>query len=108
MRIPIIEDETKTAAFLLKGLREAGFVADVAEEREEGLFKALTLDNVLLILDAMLPRREGWSVLRELRTQGHTTAQGTSALMALRPAGSCGARALGHEHPPCSLIYCPC
>jgi len=72
MRILIIEDEKKTAAFLHKGLREAGFVADVVEDGEEGLFKALSLDYELVILDAMLPRRDGWSVLRELRKHGRS------------------------------------
>jgi two-component system, OmpR family, copper resistance phosphate regulon response regulator CusR len=70
MRILIVEDEKKAAAFLSKGLREAGFVADVAENGEEGLFKALSVDYELVILDAMLPRKDGWSVLRELRDQG--------------------------------------
>lgn len=72
MRILIVEDESKTAAFLRKGLREAGFVADVAGDGEEGLFKALSLTYDLVILDAMLPRKDGWSVLRELRDQGRT------------------------------------
>ena len=72
MRILIVEDESKTAAFLQKGLRESGFVADMAQNGEEGLFKALSQDYDLLILDAMLPQRDGWSVLRELRNQGRS------------------------------------
>ncbi len=72
MRILIVEDETKTAAFLAKGLRESGFVAEVAQDGEEGLFRALSQDHDLLILDAMLPRRDGWSVLRELRNSGRS------------------------------------
>jgi two-component system copper resistance phosphate regulon response regulator CusR len=70
MRILIIEDEKKAAAFLRKGLTESGFVADVAATGEEGLFRALTLDYDLVILDAMLPQRDGWSVLAELRGRG--------------------------------------
>jgi two-component system copper resistance phosphate regulon response regulator CusR len=70
MRILIIEDEKKAAAFLRKGLTESGFVADVAETGEEGLFRALTLEYDLVILDAMLPQRDGWSVLAELRGRG--------------------------------------
>jgi two-component system, OmpR family, copper resistance phosphate regulon response regulator CusR len=73
MRILIIEDEKKTAAFLRKGLNESGFVADVAENGEEGLFKALSLDYDLLILDVMLPRKDGWSVLSEVRGKGKST-----------------------------------
>lgn len=72
MRILIVEDESKTAAFLQKGLRESGFVADIAQDGEEGLFKALSQQYDLLILDAMLPRRDGWSVLREVRSQGRS------------------------------------
>jgi two-component system copper resistance phosphate regulon response regulator CusR len=72
MRILIIEDEEKTAAFLRKGLSESGFVPDVAENGEEGLFKALSLDYDLVILDAMLPRKDGWAVLHELREKGRS------------------------------------
>jgi two-component system copper resistance phosphate regulon response regulator CusR len=70
MRILIVEDEPKTAAFLHKGLTEAGFVADVADTGEDALFKALCLEYDLMILDAMLPLRDGWSVLTELRRTG--------------------------------------
>src|ERR1700727_708093 len=69
MRILIIEDEKKTAEFLRKGLTESGFIADVAENGEDGLFKALSLNYDLVVLDAMLPRRDGWSVLTEMRQQ---------------------------------------
>lgn len=70
MRILIIEDEEKAAEFLRKGLTESGFVADVAGTGEEGLFRALNASCDLLILDAMLPRKDGWSVLKELRASG--------------------------------------
>lgn len=70
MRILIIEDEKKAAAFLRKGLTESGFVVDVADNGEDGLFKALSADHDLLILDAMLPRKDGWSVLSEVRRKG--------------------------------------
>jgi two-component system, OmpR family, copper resistance phosphate regulon response regulator CusR len=69
MRILIIEDEKKAAAFLRKGLTESGFVADVAENGEDGLFKALSQDYDLVVLDAMLPHRDGWAVLAEMRRQ---------------------------------------
>jgi two-component system copper resistance phosphate regulon response regulator CusR len=67
MRILIVEDEPKTAAFLHKGLTESGFIADVADNGEDALSMAFSLDYDLVILDAMLPRRDGWSVLTELR-----------------------------------------
>jgi two-component system, OmpR family, copper resistance phosphate regulon response regulator CusR len=69
MRILIIEDEKKSAAFLRKGMTESGFITDVAEDGEDGLFKALNLDYDLVVLDAMLPLRDGWSVLTEMRQQ---------------------------------------
>src|SRR5215813_1859677 len=70
MKILIIEDENKTAAYLRKGLGENGFVADIANQGEEGLFLARTGDYDLLILDVMLPERDGWSVITELRRAG--------------------------------------
>jgi two-component system, OmpR family, copper resistance phosphate regulon response regulator CusR len=70
MHILIIEDEEKAGAFLRKGLTESGFVVDVVTTGEEGVSQALTEDYDLLILDAMLPGRDGWSVLRELRECG--------------------------------------
>lgn len=70
MKILIIEDEKKTAAYLRKGLGENGFVADIASQGEEGLFLARTGDYDLLILDVMLPERDGWSVIVELRRAG--------------------------------------
>jgi two-component system copper resistance phosphate regulon response regulator CusR len=73
MRILIVEDETKAGAFLRKGLTESGFVADVAENGEDGLLNALSLEYDLVILDAMLPGRDGWSVLAEIRRQGKST-----------------------------------
>ena len=69
MRILIIEDEGKAAAFMNKGLTESGFIADVAENGEDGLFKVLSLDYDLVILDAMLPRKDGWTVLAQMRQQ---------------------------------------
>ena len=70
MRILIVEDEPKSAAFLREGLSEAGFNVDVAEDGVDGRFKALQMDYDLIILDAMLPGLDGWSLLRELRSGG--------------------------------------
>ena len=73
MRILIIEDEKKTAAFLRKGLTEAGFIIDVAENGADGLFSSMSIDYDLVILDAMLPKQDGWSVLAEMRNRGRST-----------------------------------
>src|SRR5881275_2041357 len=70
MRLLVVEDEPKTAAFVRKGLAEHGCAVDVARDGEEGLRLAQSGDYDLVILDVMLPGRDGWSVLTELRRAG--------------------------------------
>lgn len=70
MRILIVEDETKTADYLKKGLSESGHVVDVAHHGEDGLHLAMTEPFDLLVLDIQLPGRDGWSVLHSLRRAG--------------------------------------
>jgi two-component system copper resistance phosphate regulon response regulator CusR len=67
MRLLIIEDERRTAAHLQKGLSENGFTADVAHDGFEGFELARTGDYALIVLDVMLPHRDGWTILDELR-----------------------------------------
>jgi two-component system copper resistance phosphate regulon response regulator CusR len=71
VRVLIVEDEEKTAAYLRKGLSENGFVSDVATSGEDGLQLASGAAYDLLILDIMLPGRDGWSVLSEVRRAGN-------------------------------------
>jgi two-component system, OmpR family, copper resistance phosphate regulon response regulator CusR len=73
MKILVVEDEVKAANYLRKGLTENGFVVDVAGRGDEGLHLARTGDYDLLILDVMLPQRDGWSVLTDLRQAGRQT-----------------------------------
>ena len=73
MKILVIEDEAKTASYLRKGLTESGFVVDVASDGEAGRELALTGSYQLLIVDVMLPRRDGWSVIADLRRAGSET-----------------------------------
>ncbi len=73
MRLLIVEDQHKAAAYLRKGLEENGFVVDVAADGDEGLHLARGGNYDLLILDVMLPGRDGWSVLSELRQAGQQT-----------------------------------
>jgi two-component system copper resistance phosphate regulon response regulator CusR len=73
MKVLIIEDERKTAAYLRKGLTENGFVVDVAADGAGGLLQATTGAFDLIVLDVMLPGQDGWSVLRALRQAGAQT-----------------------------------
>jgi len=73
VRILVIEDEVKTAAYLRQGLSENGFTVRVCANGEDGLQQALTAENDLIILDVMLPERDGWSVLATLRKAGKQT-----------------------------------
>ena len=73
MKILIVEDEKKTAAYLRRGLAENGFTVDTAADGEGGLHLARTGDYDLVILDVMLPGRDGWSVLADLRGAGKQT-----------------------------------
>lgn len=73
MKILVVEDEKKTASFLKKGLTESGFTVDLAENGEDGLHLAKTMEYDLIILDVMLPKRDGFSVLAELRRSGKQT-----------------------------------
>ncbi|HEX7794980.1 MAG TPA: response regulator transcription factor [Vicinamibacterales bacterium] len=73
MHALIIEDDHTIADFVARGLREAGFAVDVAGDGEEGLQVALEQSPDVAIVDLMLPRRDGLSVIDELRRRGRTT-----------------------------------
>lgn len=67
MRILVVEDEQKVASFIQKGLQEEGYAVDLALDGEEGLAMALDGVHDLVVLDIMLPKRDGLVVLGELR-----------------------------------------
>ncbi len=73
MRILLIEDEQKTASFLAKGLREAGYCVETADDGQKGLEAALATSFDLLIVDVMLPKKDGWTVVKELRSKAVET-----------------------------------
>ncbi|WNC91839.1 heavy metal response regulator transcription factor [Paraburkholderia sp. FT54] len=67
MRILVIEDELKTAAYLKKGLEESGYAVDVANDGPQGLILALEEEYDVIVLDVMLPGMDGWSIVKTLR-----------------------------------------
>ncbi|MDD2750213.1 heavy metal response regulator transcription factor [Acidithiobacillus albertensis] len=67
MKILVIEDESKTAAFLKKGFNELGYVVDVADNGVDGQHLAEIGEYEVIVLDLMLPQRDGWWVLQEIR-----------------------------------------
>jgi DNA-binding response OmpR family regulator len=70
MKILVVEDDRKVASFLERGLREEGFVVDVAYDGDEGSMKAHVYDYDLLVLDVMLPGRTGFEIVLQLRREG--------------------------------------
>ncbi|KOR19617.1 heavy metal response regulator transcription factor IrlR [Burkholderia cenocepacia] len=72
MRILIVEDESKTGAYLRKGLTEAGYVVDWVEDGITGQHQAETEEYDLLVLDVMLPGQDGWTLLQNLRRSKST------------------------------------
>jgi two-component system, OmpR family, copper resistance phosphate regulon response regulator CusR len=73
VKVLVVEDEKKTAEYLRKGLSEHGFVVDVATNGEDGLHLATTGDYTLIVLDVMMPDKDGWSVIHDLRRSGRET-----------------------------------
>ncbi|WP_455813625.1 copper/silver response regulator transcription factor [Pseudomonas graminis] len=67
MKILIVEDELKTGEYLCKGLTEAGFVVDLADNGLNGYHLAMTADYDLIVLDIMLPDMNGWDIVKMLR-----------------------------------------
>jgi heavy metal response regulator len=73
MRILLVEDEKKVASFIRRGLEAEGHPVDVVHDGDAALARALEEDYALLVLDVMLPGRDGLSVLRALRASGRRT-----------------------------------
>ncbi|CAB3802924.1 heavy metal response regulator transcription factor [Paraburkholderia fynbosensis] len=72
MRILVIEDEPKTAAYLKKGLEESGYAVDVANDGPQGLILAQEEEYDVIVLDVMLPGMDGWTVVKTLRNTRST------------------------------------
>lgn len=72
MKILIVEDELKTADYLVRGLREQGCAVDLAHDGADGCHLALTADYDVIVLDVMLPGMDGLEILRRLRAAKQT------------------------------------
>ncbi len=73
MHILVVEDERRVAAFIKRGLEEEGYAVDVAYDGEEALDWAAVVDYDLIVLDVLLPKKDGIQVCRALRDRGDKT-----------------------------------
>jgi two-component system copper resistance phosphate regulon response regulator CusR len=70
VRILLVEDESRVAGFIAKGLREQAYAVDIASDGEQALYQAAVNQYDIVILDVMLPLKDGHTVCRELRGSG--------------------------------------
>jgi DNA-binding response OmpR family regulator len=73
MRILVVEDEPRMANVVAKGLREHSYAVDVSDTGDDALYQVSINDYDAIVLDVLLPNRDGFQVCRELRAQGNTT-----------------------------------
>jgi len=73
MRVLLVEDEPRMAQVIMKGLREQSYAVDVAGDAETALYLASVNDYDVIVLDVLLPDRDGYEVCRELRTRRNAT-----------------------------------
>ena len=73
MRTLVIEDDTDTASYIAKGLKQHGHTVDQSNDGKDGLFMALEEEYDIIILDRMLPGLDGLSILKTLRSAGCRT-----------------------------------
>jgi len=76
MRLLVVEDEAKVASFVKKGLEAENYAVDVAGDGEEGLHMAITEDYDVILLDILLPKLNGFEVLRRLRERNVRRVRG--------------------------------
>ena len=73
MRVLVVEDDTETSAFIVRGLREAGHAAEAVTDGKDGVFRAVDGSFDLLIVDRMLPGLDGLSAVKSLRAMNVDT-----------------------------------
>lgn len=72
MNILVVEDEPKAGNYLLNGLQELGYSVSLARDGVDGLHQALETPFDVIVLDVMMPKMDGWEVLRRLRKEADT------------------------------------
>ncbi len=72
MRILVVEDDAHAAAVLSKGLREQTFAVDIAVDGDEAIYQTSVNDYDLVLLDVMIPHKNGFEVCKEIRSTGST------------------------------------
>ena len=70
MRLLLVEDDARVAAFVARGLREQSYAVDLSTDGDDALYRLTLNDYDIVVLDVMLPRRDGYSVCKELRAAG--------------------------------------
>ena len=70
MRLLLAEDDPYLSAMLAKGLREHAYAVDVVDDGDKAVMQSALYDYDVVLLDVMMPRRDGFSVCRELRRRG--------------------------------------
>ena len=73
MKILLIEDDQRTASFIIKGLKQAGYTVEHSSDGVDGLFRATEEDFDLFVIDIMLPRLDGFTVIDEIRKKKIST-----------------------------------
>jgi len=73
MRLLVVEDDSKIASFVVNGLKQSGYAVDHCADGEEGLARAQTVAYDAAVMDVMLPKLDGLSVVKELRDRGVKT-----------------------------------
>lgn len=73
MKVLVVEDDRKVAGFIEQGLKEEGYVVDVAPDGEEATMLAHVYEYDVILLDLMLPKKNGFQVATELRREGRNT-----------------------------------
>ncbi|MGO8676837.1 MAG: response regulator transcription factor [Limisphaerales bacterium] len=73
MRVLVVEDDKKIASFIMNGMKQSGYAVDCAADGEDGLFHAQTIAYDAAVVDVMLPKLDGLSLVQQLRAKGVRT-----------------------------------